>query len=157
MISKCFSWVILLVLAGCWAPAPPQKSVVIQEYDFSEELFRKLWKQQMFVVTGIFTKYTAPYPGAITQSVDCPEEYHPKLVHFNDDRMTGDGYILFANARKAIGSCLEKDKVFRVFTGVIYCKPTSKLYEYKEYLPPTLSAESVQAKIEEIDCATLGR
>ena len=67
---------------------------------------RKYIEDKKFLLESLFLPTTSPYPEVITNIIECPSEFKPKV------RATNNGvvYALFANERLSFGVC-SKDLV----------------------------------------------
>lgn len=79
---------------------------------------KKYIKDKQFVLESLFLPITSPYPEVITNIVECPDEFKPKV------RKTNNGwvYTLFANERLSFGVCSKDLIKYDSEYGIFDCK-----------------------------------
>lgn len=69
------------------------------------------------VLESLFEQTTSPYPGVITNVIECPEKFKPKTLTI--DR--GTIYTLFAGERFTYGVCADDLVAYRSLYGIFDC------------------------------------
>jgi len=79
---------------------------------------QKYIDDKKFILESLFLPITSPYPGAITNVIECPEEFKPKVHEVEN----GTIYTLFAGERFAYGICAEDLVAYYSTFGIFDCK-----------------------------------
>lgn len=79
---------------------------------------RKYAEDKKFLLESLFSQTAAPYPGVITNVIECPEEFKPKIVEAENGTM----YTFFAGERFTYGICTQDLIVYYSTYGIFECK-----------------------------------
>jgi hypothetical protein len=82
--------------------------------DFS----KKYIDDKNFLLKSLFLPTTSPYPGVITNAIECPEKFLPKIKKVEN----GIVYFLFANDRFNYGICVDDLVSYFSAYGIFDCK-----------------------------------
>lgn len=78
----------------------------------------KYISDKKFLLNSLFLPTTSPYPGIITNIVECPEEFRPKETTTKN----GTVYTLFAGERFNYGICAKDLIEYYSMYGIFNCK-----------------------------------
>ena len=78
---------------------------------------RKYVEDKKFLLESLFSQTAAPYPGVITNVIECPEEFKPKIVTIQN----GTIYTLFAGERFTYGICTQDLIAYYSAYGIFEC------------------------------------
>ena len=98
----------------------------------------KYIKDKKFLLNSLFLPTTSPYPGIITNIVECPKEFRPEETTLENGVM----YTLFAGERFNYGIC-NKDlvKYYSIY-GIFDCKEKG-IFEIHAFFEEERGLESV--------------
>ncbi|PIN99895.1 hypothetical protein COT72_03600 [archaeon CG10_big_fil_rev_8_21_14_0_10_43_11] len=74
---------------------------------------------------SIFAESEAPYPGAVTKKIVCPDEFLPVM----QGNVSARAYRVFAGSQKTVGVCSKDLVAYSCLMGVLGCE--QYLYEFK--------------------------
>jgi len=78
---------------------------------------RKYIEDKKFLLESLFLPTTSPYPEVITNIIECPSEFKPKVRETNN----GVVYALFANERLSFGVCSKDLVKYHSEYGIFDC------------------------------------
>ncbi len=78
---------------------------------------KKYIADKQFVLESLFLATTSPYPEVITNIIECPDEFKPKVRETNN----GVVYTLFANERLNFGVCSKDLIKYHSEYGIFDC------------------------------------
>ncbi len=83
------------------------------------------------VIDNLFGDRQAPYPGQLSNTLQCPEEYKPEALPRGTwaDAMIG----LYANDRLAFGGCSEDLLRYHATVGIFYDPHTRRLFQVEYF------------------------
>lgn len=103
------------------------ESVRVKIFSLQPEEFENYINSFERDMLNVYKNSTAPYPGAVTHSMQCPDYYIPERVELQDKALLS--YNVFINSRRALGACSND-------TIQYYCRITfvacNKLYEVED-------------------------
>jgi len=79
---------------------------------------RKYIEDRKFLLESLFLPTTSPYPEVITNIIECPDEFKPKVQNINN----GAVYTLFAGERFNYGVCAHDLVKYNSVYGIFDCK-----------------------------------
>jgi len=86
---------------------------------------------KMFMINSLFRGVSSPYPGALSNRIECPEEFKPlKLAN-----KPFDYYIVYASDRFTYGVCSWSLIKYKSIIYFLYCDKEKKLYHIKLFMP----------------------
>lgn len=88
-------------------------------------------------IESLFLPYTTGYPGALSQEVACPDEFHPSYGEVGDMYY----YIMYANDRFSYGICAYDLVKYKSALGLAYCGKSDVFVEVKLFSPQEVFSE----------------
>jgi hypothetical protein len=79
---------------------------------------KKYINDKKFLFESLFLPTTSPYPEVITNIIECPSEFKPKVRNINN----GAVYSLFAGERFNYGICVKDLVMYQSEYGIFDCK-----------------------------------
>ena len=91
---------------------------------------------RLMQVQSIFDKARSPYPGAISDEIECQEKFKP----VEKEITTGTGITLtyyreYLNNRLVIGTCIDEDVEYIGYVAIFYCHESSEWYQMEIIKP----------------------
>ena len=102
----------------------------IEKTNAQKEIDSRVVKMQ-----NLFANAASPYPGEISDTVVCTEEFKPILKTFKLDNEDYPYFTGYLNNRLVFGSCVEDQLKHEGLLGIFYCPTQRKLYQI-EYIRP---------------------
>jgi len=115
-------------------------------HGLSEEKAIMYITTQRDLIDYLFSKQNVPYPGPLTNNLECPEEYFPKIEEEQDKDSWRVFYYLYANDRLTFGGCSEDILSYNVAVAFVQCKEKSEIYQIEYFTPkanPTFNYKEV--------------
>ena len=94
------------------------EDVILQMTKISAAAPQKYISDKKFLLKSLFLPTTSPYPGVITNVVECPDEFKPKV----QEGENGIIYTLFAGERFTYGICAEDLVAYYSAYGIFDCE-----------------------------------
>ena len=85
----------------------------------------------MFVINSLYRGISSPYPGVLSNRIECPEEFKPAKIE-NDPF---DYYIIYASERFTYGVCSWDLIKYKSIIYFLYCDKVNNLYHIKLFVP----------------------
>jgi len=102
------------------------------------EAREKYIEDKKFLFESLFLPTTSPYPGVITNVIECPEEFKPKLTKTEK----GTFYALFAGERLNWGICAEDLIEYYSTFGIFDCEEKG-IFEVRAFSKAKHEAETI--------------
>lgn len=118
--------------------------VVLKMTRTKTEASQKYIDDKKFLFKSLFLPTTSPYPEVITNIVECPEEFKPKVKETEQ----GTIYTLFAGDRFTYGICAQDLAVYHSAYGIFDCKEKG-IFEVRLF---SKTKEGLQPLIESFTC-----
>ncbi len=97
------------------------------------ESSERLVERDILLINGLFSNSISPYPGEISNEIECAEEFKPI---FFETGIGGRRYLTtYSNDRFGIGACSDDLLAYRFLMGWIYCPTVSELYSIRYFVP----------------------
>ncbi len=103
---------------------------------------------KMFMINSLFRGVSSPYPGALSNRIECPEEFKPiKLAN-----KPFDYYIVYASNRFTYGVCSWDLIKYQSIIYFLYCDREKSLYHIKLFGPINKEIPDYDKKLTSIEC-----
>jgi len=87
----------------------------------------EITKIHLTAMLGLYDVALSPYPGAISHTIRCDEQFKPVPKKIVGDANQQVVYFAgFLNARTQYGSCIENQISYRSYAGIVYCEKQKK-------------------------------
>jgi len=97
--------------------------------NISKEDSEKVIDREIIRVNGLFDRAISPYPGEISDVIECGQEFIPKVV---DEVISGVEivhYNAYLNDRLIMGTCDKTQITHEEFLMLFYCQDREQLFE----------------------------
>lgn len=107
-----------------------------------------------YFINGIYERSPTPYPGAVSQKQNCPDEYLPHISRINK---TNEKLLFFVvgrgNERSAIGACDQTLAQTTILKISLYCIKQMQLFELNLSLKnPQIPYEKMYELANQFEC-----
>ena len=99
-----------------------------------------------------YVKSLSPYPEVITNSIECPEEFKPKLTEYESEEMKLLAYDFLTNDRFTYGVCSDDLTTHKAQSISVYCIKSKELYNMELSVPINGSENNLNMKYDAISC-----
>lgn len=120
--------------------------------DLSEDKAVQYVNNQRYLVDNLFSKQKVPYPGPLTNTLECPENYLPKVEEEEDEDSFGVFYYLYANDRLTFGGCTEDILDYAAVLAFIYCKEKNEVYQVGYFTPKENPTSNYKEIVKSFKC-----
>src|SRR3989344_5477243 len=103
--------------------------------DIDKETAEKHIANKKYIIDSLFLDISAPYPDAITTTLECPEQFKPKIREIKIDNFDMDYYEIFATERLTYGACSDDLINYKAILTWVYCKNTKNLLQIELFVP----------------------
>jgi hypothetical protein len=103
---------------------------------------------KMFMINSLFRGVSSPYPGALSNRIECPEEFKPvKLTnkHF-------DYYIVYASSRFTYGVCSWDLIKYQSIIYFLHCNEEESLYYIKLFISTDKEISDYEKMLTSLKC-----
>jgi len=88
-------------------------------------------------LNSLFVSTPSPYFGIITQKIECPDEFKPKINKtITSDQNEVTYYILYTSERFTYGVCSKDLIKYKTLFTFVYCSDKKDLYQVEIFDPP---------------------
>lgn len=115
-------------------------------YPLTDKEALRFIENQRYMINTLFSKQKVPYPGPLTNLLECPEQYLPKIEEEQTEDSERVFYSLYANNRLTFGGCTEDVLAYAAVLAFIYCKEKNEFYQIGCFTPkenPTLNYKEI--------------
>ena len=123
-----------------------EKNKIIAEYknqlikleiitNLEKEAAEKHITNKRYVVDSLFLNIAAPYPDAITTTLECPDEFEPKIREIKISNFDAAYYEIFATERITYGACSDDLIKYKTILTWVYCENTKNLFQIELFVP----------------------
>ena len=88
-----------------------------------------------YVIDSLFLDIAAPYPDAITNTLECPDEFKPKIREIKISNFDTAYYEIFATERLTYGACSDDLIKYKTMLAWVYCENAKNLFQIELFLP----------------------
>ena len=103
---------------------------------------------KIFVINSIYREINSPYPGALSNRIECEEKFKPKTM----ENVPFDYYILYASERFTYGVCSWDLIKYKSVIYYTYCKETKNLYQIELFIPVDKGTSNYEESLKSIEC-----
>ena len=96
---------------------------------------RRQVEESLYVITSLYRRHVSPYPGVVSQTIECPPEFKPQETRFQADGVSVPLYLLYGTARLTYGVCIDELAVYRAVLAFVYSAPRRTLYRIELFIP----------------------
>lgn len=110
---------------------------------------------QITKIKGLFENAASPYPGEISDEIECSDEYKPV---FSEEIINGvqvSYFTGFLNSRLVLGACTEDQAVYKEIFVLFYCPKWQQFFQIELIAPKDVfnpDEEKYKQILYSIDC-----
>ena len=112
------------------------EELLVTRHAMAAEAAIKYLTDREYLVDSLYKDYPSPYPGAISHTVRCGEEFQAKMQKLDDDKSSKIIFELYANDRKAYGTCTEQTRKYRSLYLLLHCRNSGLVFDFKYFANP---------------------
>jgi hypothetical protein len=91
---------------------------------------------QIINMKGLFAKATSPYPGEISDEIDCQEKFKPTFTKIKTASGVKIAYFTgYLNQRLVFGACTEDQMFYKGVLALFYCPKQKQLFQNRNHRP----------------------
>ena len=99
------------------------------------ESARKHVTNRRYAVDSLFLDIAAPYPDVVTTTLECPEQFRPKVKEINIGNFETAYYEIFATERLTYGACSDDLIKYKTILTWAYCENSKNLFQMELFVP----------------------
>jgi len=99
--------------------------------NIDEKIAERHLQETIGNLESLFISMPAPYPGALTREIVCPEEFIPLKIKKSIGGSELIYYILYSNERFGYGVCSRDFIEYKSIVAFSYCYKTKEFFEIK--------------------------
>jgi hypothetical protein len=103
----------------------------------------------MFVIESMYRGISSPYPGALSNRIECEEKFKPKKVK----NKPFDYYFLFATDRMTYGACSKDQIEYHTIMFFLFCEKTKDFFQIELFVSLDKDIAFFENKLKEISCS----
>jgi hypothetical protein len=110
---------------------------------------------QMSKIKALFENAASPYPGEISDEIECSDEYKPDFSLENINGVEVSYFTGYLNSRLILGACTEDQIVYKEIFALFYCPKQQQLFQIELIAPKDVfGADEVkyQKMLHSLDC-----
>lgn len=123
--------------------------------DISESESKSRIQTQITRIKAQFENATSPYPGEISDQIECSGEYKPVFFEERINGVQASYFTAFLNNRLVLGACTEDQAVYKEIFALFYC-PKQRQFFQMELIAPKDVFDSDERRYKQmlysIDC-----
>ncbi len=96
---------------------------------------RKYAEERQNIVKALYQRIPSPYPGMISNVIECPDELKPEIVSLDIEGKIVSAYILYSTPRFTYGAGVEELIKYRGVLMFIYGDKVRTLYRVEIFIP----------------------
>lgn len=108
---------------------------------------KKYFLDKMAELNSLFETTQAPYPGVVTRTIVCPDEFKPTVTEEENKTIESVVYVMYSNERFTYGVCSKDLIKYRAIFSLVYCKAKKEIYQIEYF---KLAEEFSQNDVEKI-------
>ena len=104
---------------------------------------------------ALFQNAASPYPGEISDEIECSEEFKPVLKTTKQTNVKMSYFSGFLNSRLTFGTCTQDQAVYKGVLALFYCPKQKQVFQLEIITPKeefSTSPQRHQELIESITC-----
>lgn len=90
---------------------------------------------QLTRIEGLFEKAVSPYPGEISDAIECGEEYVPNPLTEEVNQLEIHYFTAYLNQRLVSGACTEDQAIYKEVFILFHCQKSKHLYQIELIAP----------------------
>ncbi len=105
---------------------------------------------KMFVINSLYREIHSPYPGALSNRIECADEFKPKQV----EHFPFDYYLIYATDRFTYGACSWDLITYETVFYPLYCEENNILYQIELFVPVEDYSSRYEEFLNSITCTS---
>jgi hypothetical protein len=110
---------------------------------------------QITRMKALFEKAAAPYPGEVSDVIQCPEEFRPIFGTTNQNNLQISHFTGFLNSRLVFGACTADQVIYQAVLALFYCPEQKQLFQLEIIAPAEkfkASPEKYNQRLKSLAC-----
>ncbi len=103
---------------------------------------RRHIEERYFVINSLYTSVPSPYPGMISNTIDCPKAFRPRQRVIEVAGEKSDVLLLSSTSRYTYGACVDDLIAYRGALTFVYNHKRRALYRIDLFVPKKVFQES---------------
>jgi arylsulfatase A-like enzyme len=103
--------------------------------DTGEDEARTYVQEQNYVLESLFKRLPNPYPGMITNAIECPDSFKPEIVDTQVQGSPVSVYVLNSTPRFTYGTCVDELIRYRGVRTFVYAAGKKTLFRIELFYP----------------------
>ncbi|MDD5669422.1 MAG: hypothetical protein PHE58_05265 [Candidatus Omnitrophica bacterium] len=91
--------------------------------------------ERMYVIESLFKRLPNPYPGMITNTIECPESFKPEKTEIKINGQAVSVYVLNSTPRFTYGVCVDELIKYRGVAASLYVPGKKALFRVELFFP----------------------
>lgn len=116
--------------------------------DIGEEQASNYISSKLFVINSLYREINSPYPGQLSNRIECAEEFKPATV----ENSPFDYYLIYATGRFTYGACSWDLIAYRIILYFLHCEEENTLYQIELFVPVDDYAADHENSLKTLDC-----
>lgn len=87
------------------------------------------------VIKSLYVNIPSPYPGMVSKTITCPDEFKPEIIYLKVSDETVPVYLLYSTPRFTYGAGVEELIKYRGALLFIYSPDSKTLYQIELFIP----------------------
>jgi hypothetical protein len=106
------------------------------------------FSDEVFSITSLYRDAHSPYPGALSNRINCPDEFKPQEIK----RASLNYYMLYANQRFNYGVCLWDLIEYKALLYPLYCPKNKQFIQIELFIPKLEDMSIYREALERLNC-----
>lgn len=103
---------------------------------------------KMFVIHSLYRKTSSPYPGPLSNTIECAEEFKPE----KKEHLPFDYHLLYTTERLTYGACSWDIIKYRAILYYTFCESTSSFYQIELFIPIEEYSPHYEESLKSLTC-----
>ena len=104
---------------------------------------------KMFVIRTLYREIHSPYPGPLSNTIECAEEFKPERM----EHPPFDYYLLYATERLTYGACSWDLISYRVIMYFAFCEADNSFYQIELFIPAGQDTAHYEKSLKSVMCS----
>jgi len=117
--------------------------------NISQEKANIYISDKIVLINSLFREIGSPYPGALSNRIECPEEFKPLRI----SNQPLDYYIIYASSRFTYGVCSFDLIKYKSIIYFLYCDKDENLNQIKLFIPLDQDISAYEGLLKSIGCS----
>jgi len=116
--------------------------------DYTLEMSQQYILDKIFVINSLFREIHSPYPGELSNRIECPDEFKPE----KKSNMPFDYYIIYSTERLNYGACSYDLIKYKSINYFLYCNKQNEFYHVELFIPFIQNISVYEDSVKNLKC-----